>query len=424
MGDFFFKLVSFTDRILSTFFDFISSQVRQLIEGITRQEISLKVLNLFLLFGLFLAAFFIVIFLFILELVRIRRRKRFEMRESEMEAVFNSLMNGLLIWDVGNRISLINTRAEIMLGVSAGKIIGKRIDRLASSSLKKIYEAFSKDIIQTSIITKEILIEKPFSRTLRLKVLPLLRAGRIEGRVLILEDVSREKGVERMKSDFITITAHQLRTPLSAIKWILNMLITGDLGRLPKEQVKILTKAYESNERMISLINDLLKVARIEEGRFGYKFSPHHLEELIREVIQDFNPLINERNIRFTYHKPTQALGLLKLDKDKIKTAISNLIDNAIRYTPKGGGVDIFLEKLGPEVRFAIKDTGVGIPKHQTSRLFTKFFRGDNVIRMQTEGTGLGLYIVKNIIAKHGGKIWTESEEKKGTTFYFTIPIK
>lgn len=421
---FLFKIVEFTDRILGGFFNFIALQVRQFIEGITGQEISLKILNLFLLFGLFLAAFFIVTFLFILELVRIRRRKRFEMRESEMGAVFNSLMNGLLIWDKRNRISLINTRAEIMLGVSAKKIQGKRIDRASSASLRRIYGSFSKDLAQTSIITKEISIEEPFSRALRLKVLPLLRAGRIEGRVLILEDVSREREIERMKSDFITITAHQLRTPLSAIKWILSMTINGDLGRVPREQAEMLTKAYESNERMIGLINDLLRVARIEEGRFGYEFSLYHLEKLTQEVVQGFAPLINERKIKFTYHKPLGSIGLLKLDKDRIKTAISNLIDNAIRYTPEGGKVDIFLEKLEREVRFAIKDSGVGIPKHQMSRLFTKFFRGDNVVRMQTEGTGLGLYIVKNIIEKHKGKIWVESEEKKGSTFYFTIPTK
>ncbi len=418
------KLANFTDRILGSFFNFIVSQLRQFVEGITGQEISLKVANLFLLFTLFLAAFFIVILLFIAELVRIRRRKRLEMQKSEIEAVFNSLMDGLVIWDKSGRINLVNIRAEIILGIRASKIIGKKIGRVPSASLKKIYSLVAKDLTQTSIITKEISIDKPFKRFLQVKVLPFLRAGLIEGRVLILEDISREKGIERMKSDFITITAHQLRTPLSAIKWILNMVIDGDLGRVPAQQSEILAKAYKSNERMIGLINDLLRVARIEEGRFGYKFLPHHLEKITQEVIQNFTLLIKERNIKLTYHRPSQEFPPVRLDESKIKIAISNLIDNAIKYTQKGGQVDIFLEKLGRDLRFKIKDTGVGISEYQISRLFTKFFRGDNVVKMQTDGTGLGLFIVKNIIEKHGGKIWLESEEQKGSTFYFTIPIK
>ena len=251
-----------------------------------------------------------------------------------------------------------------------------------------------------------------------------LEEGAEEGGILIiLHDVTRDKLVERMKTEFVSIAAHQLRTPLSAIKWTLRMVLDGDTGELNAEQKDLLEKTYVSNERMISLINDLLNVSRIEEGRFLYKQQLASLEEIVSIVIDSSQELLKMKKMTLTFDKPKEALPQVSVDKEKMELAIQNLLENAVKYTPEGGKINISLEKNNRDIVFKIKDTGVGIPEDQHERIFTKFFRGDNVIRMETEGSGLGLYTTRNIIDAHKGKIWFDSKEGEGTVFYFTIPI-
>jgi len=244
------------------------------------------------------------------------------------------------------------------------------------------------------------------------------------GTLIILHDITREKTIERMKTEFVSLAAHQLRTPLSAIKWTLRMLLDGDLGKITEEQKDFIEKTYKSNERMITLINDLLDVTRIEEGRYLYKPVLADVEPIVQFVTNSYQEEIKKKKIRFEFKKPEEGLPKIKLDVEKIRLAIDNLIENAIRYTPAYGKVMVSLEHKKGGIEFSVKDTGVGIPKDQQGRIFTKFFRAANVMRMATEGTGLGLFITKNIIEAHGGKIWFESEEGKGTTFYFAIPVK
>ncbi len=238
------------------------------------------------------------------------------------------------------------------------------------------------------------------------------------------EELKKAKELDRMKTEFISMAAHQLRTPLSAVKWTIKMLIDGDIGDLTHEQKTFLTQGYISNERLISLVNDLLNVARIDEGRFGYKFASINIEDLIESVSRDFRHNIDEKRIYFTYNKSgISDPPKVKIDPSRMKMVIQNLLDNAVKYTPKEGKVVLSVKYSKAEVTISFQDTGIGIPKSEQWRLFTKFFRSSNAVRAQTEGTGLGLFITKNIIEKHGGKIWLESKENKGTTFYFTIPI-
>jgi signal transduction histidine kinase len=239
----------------------------------------------------------------------------------------------------------------------------------------------------------------------------------------LAEEIKRAKELDRMKSEFISIAAHQLRTPLSAVKWTLKMVIDGDLGSLTSEQKTFLMQGYQSNERTIRLVNDFLNVARIEEGRFGLEFSPHKLEDLIDNLLQEFSHVIKEKKIKLTFAKPRENLPQANIDPAKMRLAIQNLIDNAIKYTPEKGEVTITIKYSKLNLEVSIKDSGIGIPKSQQARLFTKFFRSENAIKNQVDGTGLGLFIVKNIIEKHGGKIWVESEENKGAIFSFIVPV-
>jgi signal transduction histidine kinase len=242
--------------------------------------------------------------------------------------------------------------------------------------------------------------------------------------LVILHDITREKIVERMKTEFVSLAAHQLRTPLSAIKWTLRMLLDGDLGKITKEQREFIDKSYISNERMISLINDLLDVTRIEEGRYLYKPVLADLGKIAQFVVKSYKEEIAKKKLKFSFKKPSGHIPKVLVDEEKIGVAIENLINNSIRYTPSGGEVSISLQSDKKEIHLSVKDSGVGVPGDQRERIFTKFFRAPNVIRMETEGSGLGLFITKNIVEAHGGKIWFESELGKGSTFHFTLPVK
>jgi signal transduction histidine kinase len=233
----------------------------------------------------------------------------------------------------------------------------------------------------------------------------------------------RLKDLDQMKTEFISVASHQLRTPLSAIKWSLKMLIDKDLGPLTIEQEDMLLKGYQSNERMIALINDLLNVSRIEEGKMTFAFKVEDLDPIIREIVEDAQHLAAEKHIALTYVPETQPLPNVLADKQKLQLALQNLIDNALKYTSVGGIIGVQARTQQGELVVSVQDTGVGIPVNQHTRVFSKFFRGDNVMRMQTEGTGLGLFITHDIIVQHKGRIWFESNEGRGTTFYFALPI-
>ncbi|MFA5135023.1 MAG: HAMP domain-containing sensor histidine kinase [Patescibacteria group bacterium] len=263
-------------------------------------------------------------------------------------------------------------------------------------------------------------------RSLQTVEVELLRANRELARLnKIYSKVNRRlKEIDQMKTEFISVASHQMRTPLSATKWVLKMIMDGDLGPLNQQQQEMLAKGYETNERMILLINDLLNVSRIEEGRFQYRFVHMSLDRVIESATQEMYNAIRKKDIKFDFKKPKVALPSVNIDPQKIRLVVQNLLDNAIKYTPSGGKVTLSLWKDENQVVCAIADSGVGIPAHQQSRLFSKFFRADNVIRMQTDGSGLGLFIVKNIIERHRGGVWFESTEGRGTTFFFSLPIR
>jgi len=229
--------------------------------------------------------------------------------------------------------------------------------------------------------------------------------------------------LDKVKTEFISVAAHQLRTPLSAIKWIFSLLISEDSTNLNSEQRSLIMKGYESNERIIHLINDMLVVTRIESGKIQYNFTPIHIEDLINNALLDFTGIAYTRKINLSFEKPSRPLPYINADLEKMRGAIQNLIENAMTYTQNGGRVVLKAALENNMVKVSIKDNGIGIPEHQQSSIFSKFFRADNATKVQTNGSGLGLFIVKNTIEKHGGKVDFESVLGKGTTFYFTLPI-
>ncbi len=335
-------------------------------------------------------------------------------------AIIAHLTDGLLVFDDQGTLSLMNPSAIDLLQTKNNEIYNKSLETLASlfNRFKPLLEVLGKGIKE---LTRQ---EITFGNlTFEVSSLVITTDQNKSNRLVILHDITREKGIERMKTEFVSIAAHQLRTPLSAIKWALSLLLEGDAGKLNAEQKNFISKSYDSNERMIVLINDLLDVARIEEGRYLYKLVPAKLENLAQAALSACQEIAAKRNIRLEYLKPAEALPEMMIDAEKITITIQNLIENAIKYTPPGGQVTISLKYDTNKVELSVKDTGVGINQEQQNRLFTKFFRAANVMRMETDGTGLGLFIAKNIIEAHGGQIWCESKENKGSTFSFSLPI-
>lgn len=223
--------------------------------------------------------------------------------------------------------------------------------------------------------------------------------------------------------ELISIVAHQLKTPLASLKWSLKMLKNQEVGKLTPEQIEFVSKIYEHNEKIITFVNDYLDLTRIEDGEVGYRFQNEAIESLIKELISNLEGQAKEKNINLSLAIPEKPLPKVRIDAFKIRLAIQNLIENAICYTPKGGDVTVLINYDKMNVEITVRDTGIGIPKKELNSLFTKFFRASNAKKTGAKGTGLGLYITKNIVEKHKGKIWVESREGKGSVFRISLPI-
>jgi len=239
----------------------------------------------------------------------------------------------------------------------------------------------------------------------------------------IIQGFEKLAEANRMKSEFISIVSHQLRTPLSNLKWAIELLMSGRLGPIEEKQVEYFKILKDNISRMGELIKDLLMVSRIETATLTLKKEMISLEDLIKELMKEFQPFAKASNVKL-YFKYQKKLPKISADPFQIKQVIENLLDNAIRYTKDKGKVEMLLKKKNKKLHFEIKDNGVGIPKEDQKYIFQKFFRSSNVMRHRTQGSGLGLYIAKAIIEKSGGKIGFQSKENKGSTFYFTLPIK
>lgn len=342
-----------------------------------------------------------------------------EQKEKALSIVSN-FTDGILLFDKTNHLSFLNPQAEKTFEVSREEVLGKSTIELNN------FKNFKPLISLLGEETKEFLAkELQFKDNFVLEASASYIMGREErtGTLVILHDITQRQLQEAQKASFISLTAHQLQTPTSEMKWAIRSLLDGDKGQVSEEQKLFIEKIYNSNERAINLISDLLNVSRIEEGKMLSQVASSSIEEVIQSVVAVFEDDIKRKKLQFQFKKPSVLLPKIMVDAEKIKMAINNLIDNAVRYTPKGGKINIIVEQKGNEIEFQIQDTGVGIPESQKDKIFNKFFRARNVFELE-EGTGLGLFITKNIIELHGGKIWFESVEGEGTIFYFTLPIE
>ncbi len=368
------------------------------------------------------------------ELVRVAKDLNRERHETL--AIISNLTDGLIEYDDNFTILMINDSAQKMLGIREEEVLGRRFSAqdIAQPGLASFLQVLFPILSPSSHVlpsssgqpkTVELKLHEPLERDVQVVTISIPDPERgITTYLKIMHDVTRERSIDRSKSEFISIAAHQLRTPLSAIKWTLRLVLDGDLGEITPTQVDFLRKAYETNERMIRLVSDLLDVARIEEGRFGYTFAMGNILQLIEKIILGLRSVADEKKISLELEKPDVPAPEIKFDLARISLVLQNLLENGIHYTPPEGKITVRVSQDADFLKVSVSDTGVGIPRHQLKRLFTKFFRGENVVRLQTEGSGLGLFIVRNIIQRHGGEVSVISEEGKGSTFSFTLPLR
>jgi len=233
----------------------------------------------------------------------------------------------------------------------------------------------------------------------------------------------RLRQLDKAKSEFVSLASHQLRTPLTAIKGYISMLLEGTWGNLKEEQKKPLKKVYLSNERLIKLVEDLLTVSRIESGRLKFDFRPLDLDKLVESMVKELNQIAKSKGLYLKYIKPKKPFPKVKADSLKIRQVIQNLIENSILYTEKGGAT-IRFQAEKDKVIFSVEDTGIGISLQDQAVLFEKFSRGKGMAKIYTEGTGLGLYLAAKLVKAHHGRIWVKSAGKnKGSTFYVELPV-
>lgn len=348
------------------------------------------------------------------------------------QAMIESTADGIAITDSQGKILLMNSAAGKMLLYNPKDIIGKDYAQtVQAADINGELIPNDKRPLKTVLKTGQSLTNHSANYYLRsdnskfpaaITTSPIILNNRIIGAIITFRDVSHEKEIDRMKTEFLSLASHQLRTPLSAIRWFLEMLLAGDAGKLNAEQKEFIHNINESNNRMIQLVNDLLNITRIESGRIIIDPRPTNLSRLIQEVIAELRPKIDakKQKIILSFHPD---LSEVNLDPNLIRAVYLNLINNAIKYTPEQGEITVIVSKRTPdEIISQVSDTGLGIPLNEQKRIFEKFFRGSNIVKRETDGTGLGLYLVKAIISSSRGRIWFKSEQNKGTTFWFSLP--
>ena len=350
-----------------------------------------------------------------------------------LQALIGGLEEGVIIYDKNFKVSNFNKAAENIFKTKASEVVGRTFSLAKARSFKSktlsqaMFPSLAPTVVRKSepgsypqII--EASLENPVKEFRIITHQIVDEKGKLWGFIKVVKDRTRELELLRAKSDFITIAAHQLRTPTTALNWALdNLSKDKNLNKDSKGELKI---ARQTAKNLLKIINDLINITQIEEGKFGYNFKKLELNKFLAKLLSDADVVAKEYKVKLYYQRPKTKEVFVSVDKARLGLAIANLIDNAIKYNVPNGRVVIKLRRIPnrPVVEISIQDTGIGIPKSELGKLFTKFFRAKNVEQYGVKGSGLGLYLTKNIINRHGGDIRVESVENRGSTFYLTLP--
>lgn len=345
------------------------------------------------------------------------------------EALFASIGDGAIATDEFGKITRINPTALRLLGCTEREMLGAWFPKKINSQhedgspVSLIDRPITRAFLTGKTITEKMYYRKKNGQTMpvSITVSPIMLQGKPVGAIEVFRDITIEYEIDRMKSDFISLASHQLRTPLSAIKTYSHMLVDGYMGEITEAQNKSLRTIISAANRMNELISTLLNITRIESGNVTMTPKAVDVRRLTEEVIKEHSLAASDNEVTVTLDTGAKNLPTLTTDVLLFKEVLSNLISNAIKYTASDGHVTVSIKNRRYDMLFTITDTGMGIPRYSQEQIFTKFFRAHNVVKQETSGTGLGLYLVKGLVEALGGKIWFESTEGKGTSFYVTL---
>ena len=353
-----------------------------------------------------------------------------EEQRAQAEALFSSIGEGAIATDEFGRITRVNPIALKILGYDEADLLGewfpKKIIAVNEQdvAINLIDRPITKAFLTGRSVTEKLFYRKKDGKRLpvQLTISPILLADRPIGAIEVFRDITIEEEIDRMKSEFISLASHQLRTPLSAIKTYSHMLVDGYMGDVTPAQKKSLRTIIGATNRMNELISTLLNITRIESGTIVINQRMLRIDRAAEEVIKELNLAASEKNINLSMTVSGKLATSVRTDNLILKEIITNLVSNAIKYTTEGGDVSVIVRGRVKDVLLTVKDNGWGIPKDAHDQVFSKFFRAQNTVKRETTGTGLGLYLVKGLLERLNGSIWFESEEGQGTSFYMTLP--
>lgn len=346
------------------------------------------------------------------------------------DALFLSIGDGAIATNEHGIITRINKVALSILGFEEEDVVGEQFTKVIvatdsrgtpiSKAKRPITLSFQKNkaVSRRCYYVRGNGLLVPVSVT----VSPIILDKRPVGAIEVFRDISEELEVDRIKSEFISIASHELRTPATAVKAYLGMLLEGYAGDLTSSQLDFIQMAYDSNERQLKVLNDLLYVTKTESESVRLKFSVADISELVASVIKRMDEMVASRNQNIALALADGAVT--KVDVSFICMVIENLISNASKYTPSGGKITVSVTSKSHTIEISVSDNGVGINPNQMHKLFKKFSRIDNSLSTEVSGSGIGLYLVKQIIELHNGNIKVESTPNKGSTFTVTLPIQ
>lgn len=363
-----------------------------------------------------------------------KRTIELEQQKQRIETILKSIGDAVFAVDLDCQIIVMNKIAEELSGYTFVEAKGKYYSQIFRFILEETptipYMPFVEKVIKNGII-QELKSHTLIARRDGTKIpisdsaAPIMdRDGNITGCVVVFRDATQERELERAKDTFISIAAHQLRTPLGSIRWNIEMLLGGDMGELTPELKETLQYVYENDKRLITLVNDLLNVSRIDQKRIPYEASVVNIIEVINDTIRELDAEAGKKNVRITFDTTGNSSLNLTLDKKRFREVIENLTSNAVKYSKPQCEVKITITSVQDSIQITVADQGIGIPDKDKSNIFSKFFRAENALKSETEGTGLGLFVVKSFVENLGGTVWFESIENKGTTFFIKLPTR
>lgn len=359
-----------------------------------------------------------------------REREESDRRRSEIRAISDTSVDAIAFVFPDGTFNYIDTRFTEFFAIKESKIKGRNwlemlplVGRIFENP-SEVIQLLANTASDEELELREIVTQQwPQFRELELISRPVMtKRGRHLGRIYVFRDITHEREVDRMKTQFVSMVSHELRTPLTSIKGFTEMILDEDAGEINEEQREFLGIVEANADRLIALVNDLLDISRIESGRVELKLDLADVDEMMIIVVATMAHLIEEKAQTLEV-VVAQNLPEMKLDRDRIIQVLTNLVSNAYKYTQAEGHIRLSAEREDGFVRFAVADNGFGISEQDQEKLFTRFFRVDSELTREIGGTGLGLNIVKTIIEMHGGEVTIDSELGVGSTFGFTIPF-